>query len=509
MIFFYHNGTETTQILDEHGKELPLTREKSISFQFFLIASQYPDKTIFWLDESLKTQEKIIREKLLKTFTRNTIICSLGNIKNHFLYPEIGYVTDSPFAAISTNNIYPTWLMLGTAGIVHTSIINKFDRRDYQNTSLEFTLTSVAKIAQEKGLFCYHVPDDILTEPASKKCQNEFFDFVVQHYKRVWSFIALVLISKYNGVFPIIAFAKAQLKSKLKTGKTLNFQHRTKFSNYHLNYDVVIPTMGRKEYLKDVLLDLSNQSILPEKVIIVEQDLSLQGMSELDYISKQSWPYKIDHIIINKVGACNARNIALEKVSSDWILLFDDDVHINPDFINGAIKAIEDTNGLAFTFACLQKGEQEDRMWYLQWGNFGSGCSLVHKNIARNLRFDKTLEYGYGEDSDYGMQIRNGGFDIIYVPKVQIQHFKAPTGGFRLISKFPWSLELIQPKPSPFIMYQRKKNYTVEQLRGYKLVLFLKFYKTYGFKNPYTYYRYFKKAWKISEKWSEKLPLHG
>ena len=48
--------------------------------------------------------------------------------------------------------------------------------------------------------------------------------------------------------------------------------------------DVVIPTIGRKKYLYDVLCDLRKQTHLPKNVIIVEQNLLLDSKSELDFL---------------------------------------------------------------------------------------------------------------------------------------------------------------------------------------------------------------------------------
>jgi GT2 family glycosyltransferase len=39
------------------------------------------------------------------------------------------------------------------------------------------------------------------------------------------------------------------------------------------------------------------------------------------------------------------------------------------------------------------------------------------------------LNFGYGEDNDFGMKLRNQGHDVSYLPKPQILHLKAPMGG--------------------------------------------------------------------------------
>ena len=87
------------------------------------------------------------------------------------------------------------------------------------------------------------------------------------------------------------------------------------------------------------------------------------------------------------------------------------------------------------------------------------------------------LEFGFGEDTEYGLQIRNYGVDVFYVPYPEILHLKAPIGGFRFKYIHPWENESIQPKPSPTIMYVKEKYSTKEQMFGYKLRLFLKTYQ--------------------------------
>ena len=62
------------------------------------------------------------------------------------------------------------------------------------------------------------------------------------------------------------------------------------------------------------------------------------------------------------------------------------------------------------------------------------------------------FEFGFGEDADFGMQLRNQGYDVLYLPEPEILHLKAPIGGFRTKPVLQWQNESIQPKPSPTVM---------------------------------------------------------
>jgi hypothetical protein len=55
-------------------------------------------------------------------------------------------------------------------------------------------------------------------------------------------------------------------------------------------------------------------------------------------------------------------------------------------------------------------------------------------------------------DNDFGMQLRNQGVDVLYLPEPKILHLKAPVGGFRTKPKLAWENDEIQPKPSPTVM---------------------------------------------------------
>ena len=123
----------------------------------------------------------------------------------------------------------------------------------------------------------------------------------------------------------------------------------------------------------------------------------------------------------------------------------------------------------------------------------------VTEGIAKSLKFDEAFEFGYGEDIDFGCQIRNAGIDIIYHPTIEILHLKAPIGGFRRQIKNDREEGKLQPKPSPTFMSYLKKNYNEFQILGYKTVLWLKFYKKQEVRNPFVYISEMKKRWNLSE----------
>jgi glycosyltransferase involved in cell wall biosynthesis len=257
--------------------------------------------------------------------------------------------------------------------------------------------------------------------------------------------------------------------------------------------------------LYNVLKDLSNQTILPKNVIIVEQNADPNSVSELDYLFNDQWPFNIRHNFIHRTGVCNARNLALQQVTSEWILLGDDDNRFKSDLIQNLLDQIRSLGKKVVTTVYIQPNEKQTFFKTSQTQIFGGGNSLLNSKLLEKVKFDSAYEFGYGEDNDFGMQIRNLGEDVIFASDILITHLKAPIGGYRIKHKNEWDDEKYVPKPSPTIMLFNQRYLTDEQILGYKLLLFIKFYRGQSIKNPFRYISQMNKRWNSSLYWSKIL----
>jgi GT2 family glycosyltransferase len=320
-------------------------------------------------------------------------------------------------------------------------------------------------------------------------------------------FFNLFLYERKISLFPLI-FSLFYSKRKLdkKVLNTLEIKSSKKIIDTE-EVDIIIPTIGRKDFLYDILKDFSVQTNLPKKIIIVEQNTNLESISELDYLQNESWPFNIKHIFTHQAGACNARNLALDEIESEWVFMADDDIRIKDSFLKEAFVQIHKFGLNEITFGCYDSGYDFNKKYrnHMQWETFGSGCSIVKRKSLETLKYRKSFEFGYGEDADFGMQLRNKGLDIIYFPEPEILHLKAPVGGFRTKPVLEWQKDIIQPKPSPTVMLYKILHLSKEQINGYKTILFFKFYKLQSIKNPIRYFFYFKKQWNQSEYWANQL----
>jgi hypothetical protein len=473
------------------------------------IAKQFPDKKIVWCNAAVKEQLNL--EGIETLFHHNKMMLSFSSQLHNFFDTKIGYVEESLFINVNKKVTYPTWKMSSIAGTIHASVLNAIQDKIACDADFDYYLSSIAKIGMPLGLLCYSEPR-LLKEGESINARKAniytLFRFVKQHYKTRWVFLLLLDLMLYERKFPVLPFLFSFFyKSRSDSGIKLD-HIKVQSANKVINkgtVDVIIPTIGRKEHLYAILLDLKSQSHLPVNVIIVEQNPLGNSKSDLDFINLASWPFTIKHTFTHQAGACNARNIALIQITSEWVFFADDDIRIGDNFIQMTLEEIEKLGAKAVSISCLQRAEVPTFKTIFQWGSFGSGCSFVAKESLKDCNFLMGYEFGFGEDSDFGMQLRNQGCDVLFLPQPEIVHSKAPIGGFRTKPKLQWQNESIQPKPSPTVMLYIISHNSQQQLFGYKTILFLKYYKYQKIKNPIRYFMNFRKQWNKSVFWANEL----
>lgn len=511
MIYLIHRNERVLKILDNNFKDIVFETKNTITNTVFELAKSFPQELIVWCHEAYI--EKINKNKISSIFHHKAILASYSVSDKNYIPDCIGYVDQSIYIKINKKVCYPTWLMSSDIGGIHAELLNVIFKDFKRHSNFNYFINSLAKKAMPQGVFCYSEPDLLLNIPKSvshnQASTSEVFKFVKSHYKWVWVYMLFLCFIIYLKKAPIVSLIKSVFVRKLEFDLDLN-KIKLKSDKQVINrqeIDVVIPTIGRKIYLYDVLKDLSNQTILPKHVIIVEQNPDLNSISELDYLTKENWPFNIKHKFIHQSGVCNARNLAISLVESEWVFFGDDDIRFDKDLIEKSFKKIKELAVKSINTTCLQINEKQKYFKTTQTPIFGSGTSVVKSELFKNIKFDLSFEHGYGEDSDFGMQIRNLGEDVVFAPEIIITHLKAPFGGYRFKHIKLWEHEKLTPKPSPTVLLFNLRHFTKQQNLGYKLLLFIKFYKNQPIKNPFSYLATMKKRWRLSLIWAKKLEI--
>ena len=509
MIVVYHKNAKIIEVVASYNQKIEYDSKGTIAGGLHEIAKQFPNKKIVWCHSEVK--ERLDLKTIKTLFHHDKMMLSFSASQHNFFDTKIGYVEESLFINVNKKVSYPTWHMSSVVGVIHASILNALQDKIVCDADFDYYLCSVAKTGMPLGLLCYSEPRLLKAgefDNPPKASIYALFRFVKQHYKTRWVLLLVLNLGLYEKKFPILPFLFSLFYKhrynvninldKIKVQSSLNVIGGT-------TVDVIIPTIGRKDYLYDVLKDFSRQTFLPNKIIIVEQNPKKLSKSEMDYIYEEKWPFKVEHFFIHQTGACNARNLALNQKESEWIFFADDDIRISELFIQKTFESINKFGTKAVSISCLRKEERQIFKNVFQWGSFGSGCSFVETAILNNCTFNMGFEFGFGEDSDFGMQLRNKGCDVLYLTEPKIEHLKAPVGGFRTKPVLLWQNDPIQPKPSPTVMLYIISHNSKEQLKGYKTTLFFKFYKHQNIKNPYRYFRMFQKRWDQSVFWASQL----
>jgi len=509
LIVVCHNRNRVLRVKSTLNTAIQFNEKASISMVLKETAVQHPSELIIWHCEELAQALNI--KEFPELFHHKKMMMSYNLSQNNFLGDLIGFVDLSVFIKVNKEVRYPTWQMSAVVGGIHASVINTLAPEITFDTDFEYFLNSMAKLAMPLGLFCYSEPKLLTKKITIKKESSSLytvFKFVKHHYKISWLFLLLLNLLLYKKQLALIPFLCSLFYSKRRVNTTvldkISVTSGVK-TDVNETIDVIIPTIGRKQYLYDVLKDLSKQTLLPKNVIIVEQNPDKGSVSDLNYILDEEWPFKILHTFTHQTGACNARNIALEQIMSDWVFLADDDIRFENSFLKECIYNVGKYNQQAITLACLRLNDDKKDGKPIQWGAFGSGCSFVKRNTLKGLKFNMQYEFGFGEDAEFGMQLRNNGTDIVYFYSPSLLHLKAPIGGFRTKHIHPWDIEKIKPKPSPTVMLFEETNKIQTQVFGYKTLLFIKYYSRQKNKNPFSYFKMLQKQWGKSEQWSNHL----
>ena len=511
MIVVYHKNNRISKVVSAENKMISFDKSGTIASGLSQLAAAFPLSKIVWCDEVC--QEYLNLKHIEFLFHHDKMMLSYSPCESPYFGGKIGYVEESPFIAINKKVSYPTWQMSSIVGVVHASLLLKIEGRIKSDNDFGYYLNSVAKVCMPLGLLCCSEPK-LLTKTAvydgQKASVFTIFKFVKQHYKTRWIvllFLNLLVFEKRLPLFPLLY----SLFFKSRTKKELNLDAIPVQSILTVaeqkTIDVIIPTIGRKSHLYDVLHDLAQQTHLPVHVIIVEQNPQPGSVSDLHFLKNETWPFNVKHTFTNQAGACNARNLALKQIESEWVFFADDDIRISKLFIEKTFQYVCKLGVKSVSISCLQKGEKQALKNIFQWGGFGSGCSFVFAEILSNCNFNMGYEFGFGEDSDFGMQLRNQGSDVLFLPEPSILHLKAPVGGFRTKPILKWHDERIQPKPSPTVMLYLITHKTRQQILGYKTVLFFKYFKHQKSRNPFQYFVVFNMQWNQSVYWANQLKI--
>ena len=296
--------------------------------------------------------------------------------------------------------------------------------------------------------------------------RNDNYKFVAKYFgkgKLLYVFL-LRILSLNNPIMEFWGFLKALKISKIDI--TLGHCAFEDFDSFQSNIiqsvplvTVVIPTLNRYEYLEDVLKDLEAQDYQNFEVIICDQT---------DFIPSDfyvGWNLNMQLIKQEEKALWLARNRCIKQAKGEYILLFDDDSRVEPNWIKNHLKCLEYFNvkisaGVTNTLVGHGLGKKEG---YFHLSDvFDTGNSMVHIEVFKQVGlFDRQFEKMRMGDGEFGLRAILGGFLIVSNPRALRVHLKVETGGLRQMGS--WDAlrpkSLFAPRPVPSALYLTRKYF--------------------------------------------------
>lgn len=212
---------------------------------------------------------------------------------------------------------------------------------------------------------------------------------------------------------------------------------------------IIIPTKNRTPDLEATIESILRQTVLPLELIIIDQS------NEKSF--GKTVPFPLKYIHDPKLsGASTARNAGMNRATGDVWLFLDDDVILEPNFIEELLAAyapgVTGVSGIVTNYThpasthvlwetvFLRGPFLDDRQRVYRNADelrsglpvpvrqFGAGLMSFKASAIKNLRFDPALTGASpGEDIDFCARLPRGS-KLVIAPKARLFHKRSPEG---------------------------------------------------------------------------------
>lgn len=204
-----------------------------------------------------------------------------------------------------------------------------------------------------------------------------------------------------------------------------------------MKISVVIPTHNRSDALAKTLLNLSEQQFTESWEVIVVNNRSTDNTDEV--VRRQRFPAPLWLVHEEKSGVAAARNAGIAVARGQHIVLVDDDILVEPGFLQLHYDLLLSNPGCWITGQVVNLPEQrvtpfgkyrESLYGYIpresaggeaHWLN-GNNASLPRSDWERLGGFDEEFPGASVEDYDIAVRAWDAGIKILFCPSIVATH---------------------------------------------------------------------------------------
>lgn len=335
---------------------------------------------------------------------------------------------------------------------------------DNQYKTEEAALHDAAYQAWQRGIISFN-PEQKLVVAQELPVKDEY-RFIKKYYNPVWLiYVLFVRLFTLKNPFREIAGVIATVRVKrINLYQSVNrWEAYSRFTSALMKSNpmvsVVIPTLSRYPYLKDVLKDLEAQDYKNIEVILVDQTEPFQK----DFYD--GWKLDLTVVYQQEKALWKARNSAIKMAKGEIILLYDDDSRVEPNWISEHIKCMDFFSADFSAGVSLSVVGAKIPVSYslLRWADqLDTGNVMIRKDVFRKIGlFDRKFEKQRMGDGEFGLRAYLTGFIGISNPYAKRIHLKVESGGLRQMGSWDGfrPTNWFAPRPIPSVLYLTRRYF--------------------------------------------------
>jgi GT2 family glycosyltransferase len=331
---------------------------------------------------------------------------------------------------------------------------------DVQYTSNLAALRDAAYQAFHKGIMVRDASRVLPLNSNERVAVVDEYRFVRKYFHALWAWYILFfrLLSWNNPITEIVAFFNTV------NVKRIDVFARTKiYPNYKASQGVlaqseplvsiIIPTLNRYAYLKDVLDDLERQTYQNLEIIIVDQSEPFEAAIY------QNRGKRVRVIRQDEKALWKARNDAIQQSSGELILLYDDDSRVKENWVEEHICCLDYFQAdISAGVSISMVGSKVPRHYsFFRWADqCDTGNAMVRRELFERIGlFDRQFEKQRMGDGEFGLRAYLNGSISISNPLADRLHLKAESGGLRQMGSWDGfrPTSWLAPRPVPSVLY--------------------------------------------------------
>lgn len=291
------------------------------------------------------------------------------------------------------------------------------------------------------------------------------YHFIRKNFHAAWVFYVLLirLFSLHNPFVEFKAWYKTRSTHRVSEGShSIEYSEWQNFQSDLIKQNpkvsVIIPTLNRYTYLKDVLKDFEKQEYTNFEIVVVDQSEPFNPEFYKDF------NLDINLVRQEEKALWLARNTAIKNATGSLIALSEDDVRIKPDWISTHIKCLDFFNADVSAGVFYPEGKEipKSRSYFSLASQFATGNAMLYKTVFKTVElFDRQFEKQRMGDGEFGMRVYLEGVKSVSNPFASCIDVKAGTGGLREMGS--WDAfrpsTFFAPRPIPSVLYYFRKYY--------------------------------------------------